>query len=62
MVHTASSAEHMFNSMDVKLAESDIPWQMLSIIGVENTNANIGACNLIKTAVLAKNKDIVIVD
>ena len=39
--------------------ENDIPWQMVSAIGVDNTNENIGTWNSIKTRGLAKNKEIV---
>ena len=39
--HTASSAEHIFNNIDTKLVANDIPWQMVSTIGVDNTDENI---------------------
>ena len=57
---TASSAKHLFNSVDIKLVENDILCQMVSAIGVDNTNTNIGTHNSINTTALVKNKEIVI--
>lgn len=57
---TTSSAEQMFNSVGTKSAENGIFWRMMSAIGVDNTNKNIGTHNSIKTRALAKNKEIVI--
>ena len=57
---TASSAKHLFNSVDIKLVENDILCQMVSAIGVDNANTNIGTHNSINTTALVKNKEIVI--
>ena len=43
----ASTAEFMFASIDQQLVENDLSWDMLSAIGLENTNANIGEHNSI---------------
>ena len=57
---TTSSAEQMFNSVGTKSAENGIFWRIMSAIGVDNTNKNVGTHNSIKTRALAKNKEIVI--
>ena len=34
--HAGSSAGHVLNSINTKLAENYIPWQVVSAIGVDN--------------------------
>ena len=56
----ASTAEFMFASIDQQLVENDLSWDMLSAIGLENTNANIREHNSIESRAIEKNPDIVI--
>lgn len=56
----SSTAEFIFNSIDNQLVKHGISWDMVSAIGVDNTNANIGSNNSIKSRALAKNREIVI--
>lgn len=37
-----------------------MPWENVSGLGIDNTNANIGNCNSLKTRVLMKNAEVVI--
>ena len=50
----------MFTSIDQQLVENDLSWDMLSAIGLHNTNANIGEHNSIKSRAIEKNLEIVI--
>ena len=57
---SSSTAEFMFDSIDQQLAKNGLSWDMVSGIGLDNTNANIGEHNSIKSRVLQKNSEIVI--
>ena len=54
----ASTAAHQFQSVDQLLEKHEIPWSYCTAIGVDNTNANIGNRNSIKTRALEKNPTI----
>ena len=56
----ASTAETMFNSVNAQLTKHGIPWDYCIGIGLDNTNANIGEHNSIKSRARNKNKNIVI--
>ena len=51
----SSTAEVMFNSIDSQLSKHEISWDNCVALGVDNTNANIGAHNSIKSRAQAKN-------
>ena len=54
----ASTAEFMFKSVDELFNEHSISWDTVTAIGVDNTNANIGAHNSIKSRVLERNPNV----
>jgi hypothetical protein len=54
----ASTAESMFNSDDELFNEHSISWDTVTAIGVDNTNANNGAHNSIKSRVLGRNPNV----
>ena len=56
----ASTAECMFVSINQQLEKNDLSWNIVSAIGVDNTNANIGAQYSIKSRAVEKNPEIVI--
>ena len=57
---SSSTAEAMFNSIDEQFEKHDISWLMVSGLRVDNTNANIGSHNSLKTRAHQKNDEIVI--
>ena len=48
----ASTAEHMFSSIENQLRKNELSWDMVTSIGLDNTNANIGDHNSIKSRAL----------
>ena len=56
----ASAAEFMFSSINQQLPSNDLSWDMVSALGLDNTNTNIGDHNFIKSIALKKNQEIVI--
>ena len=56
----ASTAEHMFISIKNQLRKNELSWDMVTSIGLDNTNANIGDHNSIKSCTLERNPEIVI--
>ena len=56
----ASAAESMYSSINQQLPSNDLSWGMVSVLGLDNTNANIGDHNSIKSRALEKNLEIVI--
>ena len=50
----------MFTSIGQQLVENDLSWDMVSAVGLHNTNANIGEHNSIKSRGIEKNLEIVI--
>ena len=57
---TASMAESICNSVDNLFSKHNIPWKYCMAIGLDNTNANIGEHNSIKSRAREKNDNIVI--
>ena len=55
-----STAEHMFTSIENQLRKNELSWDMVTSIGLDNTNANIGDHNSIKSRALERNPEIVI--
>ena len=53
-------AEHMFTSIENQLRKNELSWDMVTSIGLDNTNANIGNHNTIKSRALERNPEIVI--
>ena len=56
----ASTVEHMFTSIENQLRKNELSWDMVTSIGLDNTNANIGDHNSIKSRALERNPEIVI--
>ena len=56
----ASTAEHMFTSIENQLQTNNLSWDMVMEIGLDNTNASIGDHNLIKSQAVERNPEIVI--
>ena len=56
----ASTAEHMFTSIENQLRKNELSWDMVTSIGLDNTNTNIGDHNSIKSCALERNPEIVI--
>ena len=56
----ASTAEHMFTSIENQLRKNELSWDMVTLIGRDNTSANIGDHNSIKSRTLERNPEIVI--
>ena len=56
----ASTGEFMFTSIDQHLLENELSWDMVSAIGLDNANANIGEHNFVKSRAIEKNPEIVI--
>lgn len=52
----ASTADVMFESVDSLLTKNDIRWDYCMAIGLDNTNANIGEHNSIKTRAKEKKR------
>ena len=50
----ANTAEFMFSSIDQQLTSNDLSWDMVSALGQDNTNGNIGDHNSIKSRLLEK--------
>ena len=57
----SSTAEVMFDGVNIKLSENGISWNNFTAIGLDNTNANIGESNSIKSRAKSKNEGIIIV-
>ena len=55
----ASTAEHMFTSIENQLCKNELSWDMVTSIGFDNTNANIGNHNS-KSCAYERNLEIVI--
>ena len=56
----SGTAEVMFDSIDAQFIKHGVSWENVSGLGVDNTNANIGNLNSLKTRVLRKNGEVVI--
>ena len=50
----ANTAEFMFSSIDQQLTSNDLSWDIVSALGLDNTNGNIGDHNSIKSRLLEK--------
>ena len=50
----------MLDSIDAKITKHDVSWENVSGLSVDNTNANIGNGNCLKTRVLTNNAEVVI--
>ena len=57
---TASTIKSIFNSVDTLFSRHGIPWDYRMAIGLDNTNANIGEHNSIKSRTREKNDNIII--
>ena len=55
-VHSARALENKFNCLDIKFTERNTFLEMLSGIGVDNTNTNIRPQNAMKTQTIAKSR------
>ena len=56
----ASTAAAMFESVDNQLTNHEITWDYCLAIGLDNTNANIGEHNSIKSRAREKNESVII--
>ena len=56
----ASTAAEMFSSVDTIFVKHGISWDFVAALGVDNTNANIGERNSLKSRALEKNHNIFI--
>ena len=56
----ASTGAEMFSSVDKLFIKHSISWDFVTAFGVDNTNANIGEHNSLKSRVLGKNHNIFI--
>ena len=54
----ASTAQALFQSVDGILAKNGVQWNNCTLLGLDNTNTNIGNRNSIKTKALEKNPTI----
>ena len=57
---SSGTAAAMFDSVDAQFTKHGIAWENVSGLGVDNTNANIGNHNSLKTRVLKKNNEVVV--
>ena len=55
-----SRSETLFNAIKDKFVKDDIPWQNVFSVGLDNTSANIGIRNSVKSRILQKNPDFLI--
>lgn len=58
---TSATAEALFNGMDSRLAKllgMDNPWINCTALGVDNTSANIGVRNSLKTRIQSRNSSV----
>ena len=58
----ASAAAEMFSSVDKLFIKHGISWDFVTALGVNNTNANIGEHNSLKSRVLDKKHNILFLD
>ena len=56
----ASTATEMFSSVDEFFIKRSISWDFVTALGLNNTNANIGEHNSLKSRALEKNHNIFI--
>ena len=56
----ASTAQHMFTSIENQLRKNELSWDMVTSIGFDNNNTNIGNHNSIKSCAYERNPEIVI--
>ena len=56
----ASTAAEMFPSVDKLFIKYDISWDFITGLGIDNTNANIGEHNSVKSRAIEKNHNIFI--
>ena len=56
----AATAAEMFSSVDKLFIKHGISWDFVTALGADNTNANIGEHNSLKSRVLEKNHNIFI--
>ena len=54
------TAEALFNNINSTLRENRVDWKNCVVIGLDNTEVNVGKKNPIMTQVLAKNKNLFI--
>ena len=54
----ASTAEHMFTSIENQLCKNELSWDMVTSIGLDNTNANIADHISIKSRALERNPEL----
>ena len=54
----ASTAQFEFNSIDKLFQTFELSWNLVTGLGVDNTNSNVGAHNSIKQKALLKNPNI----
>ena len=57
---SASTVDSMFNSTDDLFSKHNISWDYCMAIGLDNTNANIGEHNSIKSSAWEKNDNTVV--
>ena len=56
-----SKSEALFNVINDKFVKDYIPWQNVISVGFDNTSANMEICNSVKSSILQKNPDCLIV-
>ena len=56
-----SKSETLFNAITDKFVKDEIPWQNVISVGLDNTSANMGIHNYVKSRILQKNPDRLIV-
>ena len=54
----ASTAQFEFNSIDALFSKSELGWNIVTGLGLDNTDPNIGARNSIKQRAIEKNENI----
>ena len=56
----ASTAAEMFSSVDKLFRKYGISWDFITALGIDNTNANIGEHNSVKSRAIEKSHNIFI--
>ena len=56
----ASTVAEMFSSVDKLFIKNGISWDLITALGLDNTNTNIGEHNSLKSRALEKNHNIFI--
>ena len=51
----SEKAENLFSAIDSTVKNNGVNWDNLVIIGLDNTNSNMGIRNFIKSRILKKN-------